>query len=135
MFPAFTVLLLMMALDAIPIAIAVPSILGRAREAGARAGWHVGAAIFGGLIAALAVQILTIQTVIAHQGLLLGVHIVVPVVVLFASGMLTAGVVACCSYLHLCMRTARDPDYEDRGGTSREADVHQPGDGDDLLPK
>ena len=135
MIPVWAAFALLVLLDSIPLVILVPLIAARARRAGAPVELHVGAAIFGGLMASLVVQGLLLQALLGGMRPHWLPPIAAEAALVCACGVLASAVGAGAAYFHLCLRTARHPDYDDQPHPLPKDDVPQPGDGDDLLPK
>jgi MFS family permease len=105
--------LLLIAMDLVPALVAVARIVPRARAAGAPAGWHVGVALFGGLVAGMVMNGLTVQYFLLRAQQMHPFPFRWQSVLVIASGIGGSTVVAAGVYCHLRMATRRDPDYEE----------------------
>jgi hypothetical protein len=132
--PVWAAFALLVLLDLVPIALFYVPIVRAARKAGVRVGWYCYVAVFGGLLAAMIVQVVTVQFLVSDVPLPWPVPFVAEVVLVYGIGVLASTVVAGGVWWHLRAKTARDPDYGEPAG-SLKAHVPQPRDGDDVLPK
>jgi hypothetical protein len=128
---------LLIVLDGTPVAVLMIETTAHARRAGVPADWHQGFALFGGFAAAIGAQLVTNEFLFRRDLRLRPVPVGLGAAMVVVSGLLAGSAVAAGCYLHLRMRTARDPDYEDPAGPERpslEADFPQPRDGDHVGP-
>jgi hypothetical protein len=102
--------------DLVPILVAVRWVRRRARTVGVASDWHVGAAVFGGLIAGLLANGLTVQCFLLRPSPVGVVPFGWQAVLIVASGTCASALAAGGAYLHLRMVTRRDPDYEEPAG-------------------
>jgi hypothetical protein len=131
--PAWAALILFVAVDALPAAVLVPRIIARARAAAVPAGRYCWVAVFSGVGVGMAMQGLTAQWLVSRMGNPQAVSYGLGMAMLLGNGLLGSALVAGGAYVHLRMRTTRDPDYDDQTG-SLEADIRQPRDGDHVRP-
>ena len=128
--------LLLIALDLVPALAAIARIVPRARAAGVPAGWHVGAALFGGQIAGMVMNGAAAQYFLFRAQQMDTFPLRWQVVLVIAGGVSGSAAAAGSVYWHLRLATQRDPDYEEpRSPGSHVADVRQPGDGHHVGPE
>lgn len=111
--PVLGFLFLLVALDAVPALVLVGRIVRRARAAGVPAGWHVGFALFGGVIAGMLVNVLAVQFFLYQAQAMRPVPAFRQIVLVIVGGVGGSAAAATAVYLHLRMATQRDPDYEE----------------------
>jgi len=112
--------LLLLAVDLIPALAFVARIVPRARAAGVPGGWHVGFALFGGLIAGMLVNGMAVQYFLFRAQQLDPFPFRWQVVLVIAGGLFGSAVAAGSVYWHLRLATQRDPDYEEPASRERE---------------
>ena len=104
---------LLLAVDSIPAVVAILRMLARGRAAGVRVGWHVGVAIFACLIAGILLNGLAVHYILFRSQQLDPVPVDWQTSLVIASGLSGSALAAGAVYLHLRMKTQRDPDYEE----------------------
>lgn len=112
--PSWAAIALMLFADLIPVAVVARRIGAHARRAGVPARRHYKFAFFGGLWSGLLTQCLILVWLTGQlNGPQPDVSFALGFSALMAAGLLSSAVVSGAVYLHLRMRTARDPDYEE----------------------
>jgi uncharacterized membrane protein YciS (DUF1049 family) len=125
--------LLLLSVDAIPVAAFTWRIVVHARRVRiSPVPFAVNGCLFG-LSAGMASQAVAVQYFLTQAQQMEPWPWRVQVAAVFGVGLLASAATSGLVYLFLRMRTARDEDYEEPG--SHVADVREPRDGEDLIPK
>ena len=104
--------LLLLAVNLIPAAVGVWRIQARRLVDGKTRGWHIGAAIFGALIAGMLMNGATVQTFLTRPEQLPAMSRHWQVALVIAAGIVGSAGATTAVCLHLRLASRRDPDYE-----------------------
>jgi hypothetical protein len=103
--------LFLLTVDLVPAAVAVWRIQARPQLDGKTRGWHIGAAIFGALIAGMLMNGATVQTFLTRPQQVRAFSRDWQVATVVAAGVFGSACATAAVCMHLRLATRRDPDY------------------------